>query len=284
LPAQQPDADQIDALPPIVVIAGEQQLTVASRDVEALNQFEELLQTLQRGRRLSFTNGNFSMFLLNNADATELAEVLNSLFSRDSRSSRSSYRSYSRRRSTNLTVVADERMNALLVYGSLADREVVEEMLDVLDSADIPDSLTSERPSMIPVKNLPAATVLNVLESVYRSQLSARRGLRPVTIPVGISAEMTSMLELINATANSPILTLDVDETTNSIVMRAPRQLGEEIEEFVQELDEQAEGGGKRTMSLVPLKGMNSEQMEDALQLLMRGGRYRRSSSSYRSR
>jgi hypothetical protein len=133
---------------------------------------------------------------------------------------------------------------------------------------------------MIPVVNLPAGTVLNVLQSVYKSQLSARRGLRPVTIPVGISPEMTSMLELINATANSPILTLDLDETTNSIVMRAPRQLGEEIEAFVNELDTQAKDGGTQSISLVPLKGMNSEQVQEALQLLMRGGRYRSSSGS----
>lgn len=278
---EEPLADE--QLPPIVIIAGEGQLTVASRDIEALNQFEELLRTLQRGRRVSFSNGNFSMYLLQNADAEELAEVLNSLFRRDSRSSRSSFRAYSQRRSTSLMVVADKRMNAILVYGSASDRATVEEMLDVLDSPDIPESLTTERPKMIPVKNLPANTVLSVLESVYKTQLSTRRGLRPVTIPVGISREMTSMLELLNATANAPLLTLDVDETTNSIVMRGPRQLCEEIEGFIQELDEQAKDGGKRNISLVPLKGMNSDQIEDALQLLMRGGRYRRS-SSYSSR
>ncbi len=175
-------------------------------------------------------------------------------------------------------VVADERMNALLVYGSAADRAVVEQMLDVLDSVDIRDSLSSERPSMIPIKNLPARTILTVLTSVYKTQLSARRSLQPVTIPQGISPQMTAMLELLNATANSPILTLDADETTNSIVMRAPRQLAEEIEEFVTELDEQAKDGGKRNISLVPLKEMNSEQIQDALQLLMRGGRLRRGS------
>ena len=34
-------------------------------------------------------------------------------------------------------------MNALLVYGSVADRDAIEEILDVLDSVDIPDSLTT---------------------------------------------------------------------------------------------------------------------------------------------
>ena len=83
------------------------------------------------------------MFLLQNADAKELAETITALFRQGSRSgsSRGDYSSsYRQRRSTNLMVVADERMNALLVYGSAADREIVEEMLDVLDSFDIPDS------------------------------------------------------------------------------------------------------------------------------------------------
>ena len=83
------------------------------------------------------------------------------------------------------------------------------------------------------------------------------------------------MLELLNATANAPILTLNADQTTNSIVMRAPRQLAEEIEEFVYELDESAQDGGTRSISLVPLKDMNTREVQDALQMLMGGGRYR---------
>jgi type II secretory pathway component GspD/PulD (secretin) len=118
-------------------------------------------------------------------------------------------------------------------------------------------------------------TILEVLKSVYKTQLSATSGVRPMTIPQGISFEMTSTLQLINAAAEAPLLTLDVDQTTNSIVLRAPRQLSEEIEKFITELDEQAKDGGKRTISLVPLKTMNSEQVQEALQLLMRGGRYR---------
>ena len=128
---------------------------------------------------------------------------------------------------------------------------------------------------MIPVKNLPAMTILEVLKSVYKTQLSARSGVKPMTIPQGISFEMSSMLQLINAAAEAPLLTLDVDLTTNSIVLRAPRQLSEEIEEFITELDEQAKDGGKRNISLVPLKTMNTKQVQEALQLLMRGGRYR---------
>jgi hypothetical protein len=267
--------DEQSQLPPIVVIAGEGRITVASRDPEALDQFENLLKTLQRGRRVRIETGNYSMFLLQNADAKQLAEVIEQLFRRGPRpGSDTPYRS-SFRRSTNLTVVADERMNALLVYGSPADRDAIEKMLDVLDSMDNPDSLATPRPRMIQVKNLPAPTILEVLKTVYKSQLTARTGVRPMTIPQGLSFEMTSMLQLINAAAEAPLLTLDIDLTTNSIVMRAPRSLGEEIEEFVTELDGQAKDGGTRNISLVPLKGMSSKQVQEALRMLMHGGRMR---------
>jgi len=269
------DAQQAQ-LPPIVVIVGDGRITIASRDPEALNRFEELLKSLQRGRRVRIETGNYSMFLLQNADAKSLAEVVNELFQRGPRGGGGGdtpYRPSFRR--TRLTVVADERMNALLVYGSITDRDAIEKMLDVLDSIDLPESLTTPRPKMIPVKNLPAATILPVLTTVYKSQMTARTGVRPMTIPQGLSFEMTSMLQLINAAAEAPLLTLDIDETTNSIVMRAPRQLSEEIEEFVTELDEQAKDGGKRNISLVPLKSMNSEQVQDALRMLMPGGRSR---------
>ncbi len=262
--------------PPIVVVVGEGRITVTSRDAEALDQFENLLKTLQRGRRVRIEAGNYSMFLLQNADARQLSEVINELFQRGQRGGGGdgSYRSYFRR-SSRLTVVADERMNALLVYGSIADRDAIEQMLDVLDGMDIPDSLNTPRPRMIPVKNLPARTILSTLETVYKTQLTARAGVRPMTIPQGLSFEMTSMLQLLNAAAEAPLLTLDIDETTNSIVMRAPRPLGEEIEEFVEELDIQAKESGTRNISLVPLKSMNSEQLQDALRLLMPGGRMR---------
>ena len=268
-------AQDAPPLPPIVVIAEPGRLTIASRDREALDQFESLWKALQRGKRVAIATGNFSMFLLQNADAKELAEVFNELFRRGQRGGQGETSRFAFRRSTNLTVVADERMNALLVYGSLADRQTVEEMLDVLDSVDISNSLSAERPRMIPVKNLPATKVLVVLESVYRTQLTARRGLRPLSVPQGVSPQVTAMLELLNATANAPILTLNADQTTNSIVMRAPRQLAEEIEEFVYELDESAQDGGTRSISLVPLKDMNTREVQDALQMLMGGGRYR---------
>ena len=95
------------------------------------------------------STGNFSLFLLKNADSRKVAEVLNDLFRGSRSESRYGYGSSSRG-TADVTVVADARMNALLVYGTTRDREVVEKMLDVLDAAELPDSLATERPRMIP--------------------------------------------------------------------------------------------------------------------------------------
>ena len=53
---------------------------MASRDQAALDQFEKLLKTLQRGRRVRIETGNYAIFLLQNADAAQLAEVLKMSF------------------------------------------------------------------------------------------------------------------------------------------------------------------------------------------------------------
>ena len=172
--------------------------------------------------------------------------------------------------------MADERLNAVLVQGTPADREIIEEMIYVLDSVEPDDTVMTPLPRMITIKNLAASRVLEILESVYATQLAARSGLKQVDIPQGISYRVATALLEANAAAAAPLLTLDVDRSTNSILMRAPMQLGKEIEEFVEQLDEQAGVSGAQSVSLVSLKEMNSRQVQSALQQLRgRSGRYR---------
>ncbi len=264
-----------EAMPPIVVIPGRGRVTIASGDKEALDQLEALLQTLQKQHQFSASSGNFAVYLLRNADAEEVADTLSQLFRSGSRSSSSasSYRSRSRRR--DVMIVADGRLNAVLVQGTPADREIVEEMIQVLDSIEPDDSLMTPVPRMITVENLAATRVLEILNSVYRTQLTASSGLKQVDIPQGISYRVATALLEANAAAAAPLLTLDVDTSTNAILMRAPVQLGKEIEEFVRQLDEQAGVSGAQSVSLVSLKQINSRQVQEALQQLRGRSRYR---------
>jgi hypothetical protein len=83
------------------------------------------------------------------------------------------------------------------------------------------------------------------------------------------------MLQQMNAAAAGPLLTLQVDQVTNSIVILAPGQLGEEVVELVQQLDQKAEAEDARRIGIVPLKSANVEQLEEALEQLMRDRRGR---------
>jgi len=143
---------------------------------------------------------------------------------------------------------------------------VVEELLQVLDTSELPDPLSAPRPELIPLTNTQAGRVLTILENVYKSQLTSGGGRKPVQIPKGVSTEVASVLQQINAAAAGPLLTLDVDETTNSIVMRAPPELSHEIKAFVERLDSQASEIPNRHVRVIRLERSKADRMQAVLQ------------------
>ena len=174
-------------------------------------------------------------------------------------------------------MVADERLNAVIVHGRPADRAVIGELLRVLDSSNVPDSLANARPRIVQVEYLEAERVLELLEGVYETQLKTGGDSRAeMDIPDGISTEVASLLRQINAAAAGPLLTLEVDSVTNSIVVLAPNQLSAEVEALIQQLDQNARENDSRDIGIVTLKGTNVQQIEDALEQLLRPNRRRR--------
>ena len=162
--------------------------------------------------------------------------------------------------------VADERLNALVVHGTRKDRETVEELLQVLDTEEMPDSLHVNRPELILLENTQARRVLAILENVYKTQLKSGGGRKQVQIPTGVSAGVASVLQQINAVAAGPLLTLDVDEATNSLVMRAPPELSKEIKTFVQRLDTQVAEIPNRQVRIIQLKHDKADRMQAILE------------------
>ena len=81
------------------------------------------------------------------------------------------------------------------------------------------------------------------------------------------------MLEQINAETSGPLLTLSVDDVSNSIVMRAPAELSEEIRSFVKQVDVQAISSRSGSMRIIPLQHSNVKQIEQVLQQFMLGRR-----------
>ncbi len=165
----------------------------------------------------------------------------------------------------NAVFVADERLNALVVYGSRKEREVIEEIVEVLDSNDIPDTLTTSLPELIVVRNADAGRILEILRDVYRTQLTSGGGRREIEIPEGVSSEVASILQQINVATAGPVLTLGIDRVANSIVMRAPAELGMEVRGFVEQLDRNAVEVPTRSIRVIRLNDTNTTRLQQIL-------------------
>lgn len=262
-------ADETQAAPgpdaaPVIVIAGAENWTIASDDPVALDLLTRWVEAASRAAAIeSFDIGrNSSIYVLRHANAAELQTVITNLF-RQATTTR-----VATARDNETRIVADPRINALIVKGSATDRGAIEELLTVLDSPQFIGTFESPPPVYIRVQNTEASRVEQILRTVYESQLS-RGGTRPrITIPTGVSEEIASMLDQINAAVSAPILTLSVDDASNAIVMRAPPELAREVQAFIQQIDNQVSDGRTRGVRVVPLTHSSVGQIQQALEAI----------------
>ena len=258
-----------DEAAPLIIIPGTESISISSDDSEALSQAETLLRTLS-SRSSRSEAGNFAVYQLRNAGAQQLARLLTKLFDQMVKSSDSDLSSSLRSSLGRVSLVADERLNAIIVHGRPADRNVLVELLEVLDSKNLDDSLANSRPQIVRVKNTEAARIHEMLQSVYQTQLSSGGSQTEVEIPEGVDPEVASVLRQINAATAGPLLTLEVDRVTNSIVILAPKQLASQVSELVKKLDEDAKTSDSRAIKIIRLEGTNVRNIEDSLQDLLR--------------
>lgn len=248
---------------PIIVIPNPGQWTIASDDLTALDQFEQLiLRSSATPMVPAATTGNYSIYLLKHAGAEQMEEVFSSLFKRGA----SETSAFSRL--GKVTVVADPRMNALLVNGSRGDRTVVEELLSVLDSQELIDNLQSSMPRLVALKHTDARRIQDIIREVYRSQLTSGGGRRPLSIPEGVSTETAAVLQQINASAAGPVLTVSIDPSSNSLIIKAPVALADEVIEFAGKLDERANLQSSTRMEIIRLNSINVSRLRQSLQSL----------------
>ena len=236
--------------PAVIIVAGAGRLTIASDDREALDQMEGLLRTVLAspgGNR----NRDFAVFPLRNAGADDIARTLRSVY--ESRAGILAFGS--------VVLVPESRMNALIVYGSRADRERIAQLLEVLDSEKLPDSGRAFRTQVVPVRYSDAQRIEAVLRGAYRAELVAGGARQTIDIPSGVPASVASVLRQINAAASSPLLTIEVQQDTNSLVLKAPQTLLDEVTELIARLDETASTSRARGITLVPLRRTNATRV-----------------------
>ena len=244
---------------PIFIFPGDGQITIASDDAEALNEFEKLLNSLKPRR--GFSGRNYTVFMLRNAGARTVSESLKNLFKSTEGSSVGR---------GPVVVVPDERLNAIVIHANRSDRAMIESLLEILDSEDIIDSKSLVKPRRIVVKNTRASRIAEVLRNLYRTHLTSGGGRKPIPIPSGLSPELAAVLQQVNATSTGPLMTLDVDETSNSIIVMAPASLTDEVESLVNDLDEASvKDRQKRVVKIFQLNKAKASRVQRQLQFFI---------------
>jgi len=250
----------------IVVAPGDDRVTIMSDDPEAIQQLESLLRALAPP---SAAGGrDLLVYPLTSASSSAVAEMLTRLFRRTGFDARDP-----------VVVEADQRLNAVIVHAGRNDRAAIERLLKSLDSDEIPESLVANRPHMIPVTNTTAARVLLVLKDVYKTQLTSGGIKQQIPIPSGASRDVAAVIQQINTASGGPLMTLGVDDTTNSIVVMAPRPLVKEVGELVQELDEAALHDSSRGVKIVKLKNTSPQRVKEVLDTIIKDAVRRRASN-----
>jgi len=258
---------------PVVISVGDDTITIASDDAEALDEMEALVRTLaQRG---GVAGGEFTVYLLKFASAPTVSKLVTDLYKSDL---------FSVRNRGAVVAVPDERLNAVVVHASRADRSAIENLLKVLDSPDVPDMLIGNKPRRIAVKHMRAAHIEQVIRDIYKAQLSSGGGRTPIAVPSGASAETAAVIQQINATASGAVMSVSVEDATNSIVVMAPATLGNEIAQLVESLDTAAIDDPSRSVRLVQLKKTNAMRVQQTLDVLIKDALKRQRGTSASAR
>jgi type II secretory pathway component GspD/PulD (secretin) len=153
------------------------------------------------------------------------------------------------------------RLNALIVRAKAADLDTVEQLLRVLDQRVGPEDVEADlRPRLIPVFNTQASEISAVVQQIYADRMATGG-------PAMMSPQ--DMIKMIKGNGASldqqvPKMSIGIDERSNSLVVRAPDPLFEEVKALVAELD-QVDLTSPEVTRVVSLKHTNSSAVQRAL-------------------
>lgn len=231
-------------------------LVIVSEDAEAVQSLMNLLKPFMMTN--APTGSGITVFPLNAADASQVAETVNEALG---------LTSFSFGQTSMLRVIPDARMNALLVSGSASDVEKVRQLLEVLDRDDIQSGALNS-PWIIPVRYSSAADVADVIRDVYASQLvqgaGGPGGSRGFTVRGGSNRNRTGP----RTGSQMRMMSIGVDERSNSLVVSCSESMYREITRLVEALDNAA-NDVDRTVKIVALQNSTPSAVQNALNGLL---------------
>jgi type II secretory pathway component GspD/PulD (secretin) len=167
--------------------------------------------------------------------------------------------------SQTLTIIPETRLNALFVAGPPDQVRDVENVLKVLDAAELPEQLRDRAPRTIPVLHADASQVAEIVRNVYKTELEGEQpqGDRNNPIAMMFGGGRSSSGRGSNAREQIK-MTLGVDTTTNQLIVSASDSLFKQVEALVQELDKAAMEA-RQTVRVVNVQTANAEAVQQAL-------------------
>ncbi len=269
---------------PIVIAPGPGGTLIASDDLEALDQLEDLLSTVAGHN--SGSGREYAVFYLKYSKAPIIAEVLAAIFGGSTGGkdhgivgdiannalgdvggglmgdlllggSGSSGGGFS---SASVDIVPDARLNALLVHAKSADLDTIEQLLKVLDQRAGPEDVEAEaQPRPIPLYNTTAADMAQIVQQVYQDRMAGASG-------VMSPQEMMKMIRGGNNVEQQvQKMSVAVDAHNNILIVRAPDPLFQEVKAMVTELDQSYGADSPQTTRVVSLQHTNSAAVQKAL-------------------
>ena len=175
--------------------------------------------------------------------------------------------------SGDVSITADPRLNALWVQANPLDMQLIEELVEIIDTDDSPvDPQTRGTPNIIYLQSASVTEVEATVRSVFADRLGGQSGAQNAQRPPspqefiealrgggGGGRRGSAPKELKEAT-----MTITSDKKNNSLIVVAPKQLFEQVQEFVTMLDKTAEGS-EESFIVAPIAGVNPTTVQSAL-------------------
>jgi type II secretory pathway component GspD/PulD (secretin) len=264
-------------------------ILMASTDNEALDRMERLIQALSAA---TAPRTKWTVYYLRVAEAAETATMLGHLFPEGSvtRATQTTGPLFgglaslrtadaglgSPSRGGALRIIPETRANALFISGPEDEVNQVMEALNVLDSAELPESLKDRVPRMIPVQYADVNDVAEIVKDVYKEHMDGgqqannrqnqpQMGFNPMAMFMGGQQQQQQQG---GRNARTVQLSIGVDARTNTLVVSASDSLFRQIEALVSSLDESA-GQARRTVRVISMHNANSQIVQQTLSSLM---------------
>jgi type II secretory pathway component GspD/PulD (secretin) len=167
-----------------------------------------------------------------------------------------------------LSIVPDERLNALFIQGDPPDVARALRIIDVLDRADVPENGVNPRPQIIPVYYTSAERIAANIREVFQTRIVGAGGQQRQPSPEEFIRALRGGGNNRNQRQRddeSTKMTLSVDTQANALIVAAPDDLFAEVEALVRVLDQAAVEQADVVQEVITLKKTGPQAVTQAL-------------------